>query len=277
MATHNTKRNYLTVTLSYWGFTLTDGALRMIVLLHFYKIGFSPLTIALLFLLYEFAGIIANLFGGWLTNKHGVTRVLIIGLVTQIMGLLILSALSPGWGVTASVIWVVIAQGICGVAKDLTKTASKSAIKIISSTAPEMLFRWVAWFTGSKNAMKGLGFFLGGGLLQFLGFQEGLWLLSAALATILLFVIRQLPSFFGQSQSSKSIQELFSKNTGVNLLAFARIFLFGARDIWFVVGVPVYLYTAGWNFTMVGAFLALWTRSRAEFLRVIILLFFYNF
>ncbi|MGA0345936.1 MAG: organoarsenical effux MFS transporter ArsJ [Alphaproteobacteria bacterium] len=259
MATHNTKRNYLTVTLSYWGFTLTDGALRMIVLLHFYKIGFSPLTIALLFLLYEFAGIIANLFGGWLTNKHGVTRVLIIGLVTQIMGLLILSALSPSWGVTASVIWVVIAQGICGVAKDLTKTASKSAIKIISSTAPEMLFRWVAWFTGSKNAMKGLGFFLGGGLLQFLGFQEGLWLLSAALATILLFVIRQLPAFFGQAQSSKSIKELFSKNTGVNLLAFARIFLFGARDIWFVVGVPVYLYTAGWNFTMVGAFLALWT------------------
>lgn len=231
----------------------------MIVLLHFYKIGFSPLTIALLFLLYEFAGIFANLFGGWLTSKHGVTRALIIGLVTQIIGLLILSALPSGWGATLSVIWVVLAQGICGVAKDLTKTASKSAIKIISSTAPEMLFRWVAWFTGSKNVVKGLGFFLGGGLLQFLGFQQGLWLLSAALATVLFFVIRQLPAFFGRSQSSKSIKELLSKNSGVNLLAAARVFLFGARDIWFVVGVPVYLYTAGWNFTMVGAFLAIWT------------------
>ena len=58
-------RNYALVTGAYWGFTLTDGALRMLVLLHFYALGYSAFEIALLFVLYEFAGIITNLVGGW--------------------------------------------------------------------------------------------------------------------------------------------------------------------------------------------------------------------
>ena len=252
-------RNYLIVTGAYWGFTLTDGALRMLVLLHFFRLGYSPFTLAFLFLLYEAAGIGANLIGGWLATRFGIARMLAVGLTTQIVGFLVLSAVSPEWGAAFSVAWVVAAQGICGVAKDLTKTASKSAIKLTAGSGSGQLFRWVAFFTGSKNAMKGVGFFLGGLLLEVLGFQAALWAMAAALACILVAVVLSLPPLMGKAKASASARELFAKNRGVNLLAGARVFLFGARDVWFVVGLPVFLYAAGWTFTMVGGFLAFWT------------------
>jgi predicted MFS family arabinose efflux permease len=161
-------------------------------------------------------------------------------------------------------VWVVLAQGICGIAKDLTKTASKSAIKVAekearAESAEGRLFKWVAWFTGSKNAMKGLGFFLGGLLLELLGFPMALWAMAGVLALVLIGVLLSLPPMMGKSKASSSARELFGKSKGVNLLAAARIFLFGARDVWFVVGVPVFLYASGWTFTMVGGFMALWT------------------
>jgi predicted MFS family arabinose efflux permease len=252
-------RNYGIVTAAYWGFTLTDGALRMLVLLHFYRLGYSPFTLAFLFLLYEAAGVLANLIGGWLAAKFGITRMLSVGLSTQIIGFLLLSMLSPDWAAGLSVAWVVLAQGVCGVAKDLTKTASKSAIKITAGEASGQLFKWVAWFTGSKNAMKGVGFFLGGLLLDLLGFRGALWAMAAMLAVVLVAVLVSLPPMMGKSRASKSARELFAKNRTINLLAAARVVLFGARDVWFVVGVPVFLYASGWTFTMVGGFLALWT------------------
>jgi len=252
-------RNYAIVTAAYWGFTLSDGALRMLVLLHFYRLGYSPFTLAFLFLLYEAMGVVANLIGGWLATRYGIARMLAVGLATQISGFLLLSALSPSWTVAASVAWVVVAQGICGVAKDLTKTASKSAIKLTAGEASGQLFKWVAFFTGSKNAMKGVGFFLGGLLLQALGFQQALWVMAGLLTLVFVGVVSFVPRLMGKSKASKSAKELFAKNRGINLLAAARVALFGARDVWFVVGVPVFLYSAGWNFTMVGGFLALWT------------------
>ncbi|WP_223880649.1 organoarsenical effux MFS transporter ArsJ [Roseococcus microcysteis] len=257
-------RNYATVTAAYWGFTLTDGALRMLVLLHFFQLGYSPFTLAFLFLLYEAAGIGANLIGGWLATRFGIARMLAVGLSAQVSGLLLLSAVSPSWGAALSVAWVVVAQGVCGVSKDLTKTASKSAIKITHDEArreggESQLFKWVAFFTGSKNAMKGLGFFLGGLLLEALGFRGALWTMAAALLLVLAFVLLSLPPMMGKARASKSAKELFAKNAGVNLLAAARVFLFGARDVWFVVGLPVFLYASGWTFTMVGGFLAVWT------------------
>ena len=252
-------RQYAIVTAAYWGFTLSDGALRMLVLLHFYRLGYSPFTLAFLFLLYEAMGVVANLIGGWLATRYGIARMLAVGLATQISGFLLLSALSPEWTAAMSVAWVVMAQGVCGVAKDLTKTASKSAIKLTAGEASGQLFKWVAFFTGSKNAMKGVGFFLGGLLLQAAGFQQALWLMAALLALVLVGVLAFVPRLMGKSRASKSARELFAKNRGINLLAAARVVLFGARDVWFVVGVPVFLYSAGWNFTTVGAFLALWT------------------
>ena len=256
-------RNYAIVTAAYWGFTLTDGALRMLVLLHFYRLGYSPFALAFLFLLYEAAGVMANLIGGWLATRFGITRMLTVGLVTQIIGFTLLSQLNPEWTAAMSVAWVVLAQGVCGVAKDLTKTASKSAIKVTAVQAKEQgasqLFKWVAWFTGSKNAMKGVGFFLGGLLLDSLGFKVALWCMAGMLAVVLIGVVSSLPTLMGKSQASKSAKELFAKNAGINGLAAARVVLFGARDVWFVVGVPVFLYSQGWTFTMVGGFLAAWT------------------
>lgn len=257
-ASHGT-RNYVIVTLAYWGFTLTDGALRMLVLLHFFRLGYSPFTLAFLFLLYEAAGIGANLVGGWLATRFGIARMLAVGLATQILGFLLLSSVSPDWGAALAVAWVVVAQGVCGIAKDLTKTASKSAIKLTAGDASGRLFRWVAFFTGSKNAMKGAGFFLGGLLLEALGFRGALWAMAAALALVLAGVVQSVPPLMGKARASRSARELFAKSAGINLLAAARVFLFGARDVWFVVGLPVFLYASGWTFTMVGAFLALWT------------------
>ena len=251
--------NYAIVTAAYWGFTLTDGALRMLVLLHFFRLGYSPFTLAFLFLLYEAAGIGANLIGGWLATRYGIARMLAAGLSTQIIGFLMLSAMAPDWSEALSVAWVVGAQGICGVAKDLTKTASKSAIKLTAGEASGRLFRWVAWFTGSKNAMKGFGFFLGGVLLEALGFRGALWAMAAALGLVLAGVVLSLPPLMGKAKASKSMKEFFGKSRGVNLLAAARVVLFGARDVWFVVGLPVFLYAQGWSFPMVGGFLALWT------------------
>lgn len=252
-------RNYLIVTASYWGFTLVDGALRMLVLLHFFRLGYTPFALAFLFLLYEAAGIAANLGGGWLASRFGIPRMLAVGQSLQIAGLIMLSLLDPGWSAAASVAWVVAAQGIAGVAKDVTKTASKSAIKATSAEGSGQLFKWVAWFTGSKNAMKGIGFFVGGLLLELIGFRPALWLMAALLAVILVVGLLSLPHALGKAKSSKTIKELFGKSRGVNLLAAARIFMFGARDVWFVVGLPVFLYASGWRFLEVGGFLAAWT------------------
>ena len=252
-------RSYAVVTASYWGFTLTDGALRMLVLLHFFRLGYTPFTLAFLFLLYEAAGIAANLGGGWLATRFGIPRMLAVGQCVQIVGLLMLSSLDASWSATVSVAWVVAAQGLSGVAKDVTKTASKSAIKATSADGGGQLFRWVAWFTGSKNAMKGVGFFAGGLLLEIVGFRPALWLMAALLAVILIAGIALLPPALGKAKASRTVKELFGKSRGVNLLAGARIFMFGARDVWFVVAVPVFLYAAGWRFTEVGGFLAVWT------------------
>jgi predicted MFS family arabinose efflux permease len=252
-------RNYAIVTASYWGFTLVDGALRMLVLLHFFRLGYTPFALAFLFLLYEAAGIAANLGGGWLAARFGIPRMLAVGQSLQIAGLVMLSLLDPGWTAAASVAWVVAAQGLAGIAKDVTKTASKSAIKATSAEGSGQLFRWVAWFTGSKNAMKGIGFFVGGLLLDLVGFREALWLMAGLLLVILITGLVLLPVQLGKAKSSKSVRELFGKSRGVNLLAVARIFMFGARDVWFVVGLPVFLYANGWRFLEVGGFLAAWT------------------
>jgi MFS family permease len=252
-------RNYAVVTASYWAFTLTDGAIRMLVLLHFYSLGYTPFMLAFLFLLYEACGIVANLGGGWLAARFGIPRMLMTGLALQIVGLMLLSGLDPTWGAALSVAWVVAAQGIAGVAKDITKTASKSAIKATSEAGAGQLFKWVAWFTGSKNAMKGAGFFVGGLLLESMGFRAALWLMAAALVFVLMGVAASLPRTLGKAKASKTFRELFAKTRSVNLMAAARVFLFGSRDVWFVVGLPVFLYSYGWRYIEVAGFIASWT------------------
>ena len=212
-----------------------------------------------LFLLYEAAGIFANLGGGWLAARFGIPRMLMTGLALRIGGLIMLSGLDATWSAAFSVAWVVAAQGVAGVAKDITKTASKSAIKATSEGGNGQLFRWVAWFTGSKNAMKGFGFVAGGLLQETMGFRAAPWLMAGLLAVIVVGVAVSLPPALGKAKASKSFSELFAKSRAINLMALARIFLFGSRDVWFVVGLPIFPRSQGWAFMEVAGFIAIWT------------------
>ena len=258
---------YIAVTAAYWAFMLTDGALRMLVLLHFHTLGFTPVQLAYLFVLYEIAGIVTNLSAGWIAARFGLTMTLYVGLGLQVVALLALAQLDPGWAVGLSVAYVMAVQGASGVAKDLAKMSSKSAVKLLAPTTGDGLFRWVAALTGSKNAVKGVGFLLGAALLASLGFLGSVLVMAAVLATILVAVLLAMPPGLPKGRKGAKFSEVFSDSANVNWLSAARVFLFGARDVWFVVGIPIYFYAvlsdgsvAGNRaaFFLVGTFMAGW-------------------
>jgi hypothetical protein len=252
-------RNYAVVTGAYWAFTLTDGALRMLVLLHFHSLGYTPFQLAFLFVLYEALGALTNLLGGKLASRVGLMRTLVGGLVLQAGALWMLSALSTSWAVALQVTHVVVAQGLSGVAKDLTKLSAKSAIKLVVPEDGGALFKWVAILTGSKNALKGGGFFLGSVLLAGIGFERSLWSMAAVLAAVAAGSVLSLPRDLGRSRGGGGLVGMVSKTPAINVLAAARVFLFGARDVWFVVALPVFLTEAlGWSFAQVGGYMAAW-------------------
>lgn len=261
-------RAYATVTASYWSFMLTDGALRMLVLLHFNALGFSPLQLAWLFLLYELAGIITNLSAGWLAARFGLLATLYSGLIIQIGALAALIGLDNTWSITSSVIFVMAVQGAAGIAKDLTKMSSKSAVKLLAPSEDGTLFRWVAILTGSKNAIKGLGFFLGAALLALVGFKAALWIMAIGLLIILITIFFNMPPGLpGRSKKAEKLKDWQSKDTRINILSLARLFLFGARDVWFVVGLPIYFQSVFSDgtpegnreaFFLIGSFMAIW-------------------
>ena len=252
-------RNYALVTAGYWTFTLTDGALRMLVLLHFNELGYSAVSIAFLFLAYEFMGILTNLLGGWVGARRGLNRTLVAGLGIQIVALLALSLEQPGWKKWASVAFVMGMQALAGIAKDLTKMSSKSAVKTVAGTGHGALFRLVAILTGSKNALKGVGFFLGAALLAAIGYNPALRVMAAGLAVAVIVLIVFLNEDIGKSKKKPPLRSVLSKSSAINRLAAARFFLFGSRDIWFVVALPVFLADRlGWSHRGVGGFLAIW-------------------
>nr|WP_298124585.1 organoarsenical effux MFS transporter ArsJ [uncultured Pseudoxanthomonas sp.] len=249
-------RQYLLITGNYWAFTLTDGALRMLVVLHFHQLGYSPLQIAMLFLFYEIFGVVTNLVGGWLGARIGLNRTMNIGLAMQVIALSML--LVPA--VWLTVPWVMSAQALSGIAKDLNKMSAKSSIKLlVPGDRQGTLYRWVAALTGSKNALKGIGFFLGGALLATMGFAPAVAIMAGALLLVWLLSLLLLKRDLGKAKSKPRFREIFSKSRAINLLSAARMFLFGARDVWFVVALPVFLAsTLGWDFWQVGGFLAAW-------------------
>jgi MFS family permease len=252
-------KNYVLVTLAYWGFTITDGALRLLVLLYFYNIGYTPIQIASLFLFYEVFGVITNFLGGWIGSQFGLKLTLYTGIGLQILSLVILSFLNPSWTQWLAVPYVMVAQAFSGIAKDLTKMSAKSAIRlVVPQDAQSALFKWVAVLTGSKNALKGVGFFIGGALLTAVGFRYSLWMMAGSLSLIM-FSGLLLPAGMGKIKQKVKFSQLFSKSREINILSAARFFLFGSRDVWFVVGLPVFLRgQLGWSFAQVGGFLACW-------------------
>lgn len=259
-------RAYAAVTAAYWAFMLSDGALRMLVLLHFNGLGFSALQLAWLFLLYELAGIVTNLAAGWIAARFGLASTLYAGLILQIAALSALALLDPGWSVATSVAFVMAVQGLSGIAKDLAKMSSKSAVKLLAP-AGDGLFRWVAALTGSKNAVKGAGFFIGAALLATAGFQAAIWAMAAVLALILTAVVLFLPKGLPTGNKAAKIGSVWSRNARINRLSLARLFLFGARDVWFVVGIPIYFQAVLSDgspdsrraaFFLIGGFMAAW-------------------
>ena len=253
-------RNYAIVTAAYWAFTITDGALRLLVLLHFHGLGYTPVQLAFLFLLYEFFGIVTNLVGGWLAARTGLRLTLVLGLALQVVALGMLALLNREWSMAASVAYVMGCQALSGIAKDLTKMSAKSAIKVLVPAGDDSaLFTWVAFLTGSKNALKGAGFFVGGLLLSTLGFRGALAAMAVAVCVVLVFVLLSLPASIGQAKAKPAFKGILSNSPGINRLSLARMALFAARDVWFVVSVPIFLSSVlGWTFTQVGGFLALW-------------------
>ncbi|WP_422001957.1 organoarsenical effux MFS transporter ArsJ [Roseovarius mucosus] len=258
---------YIAVTAAYWAFMLSDGALRMLVLLHFHTLGFSPVQLAYLFVLYEVAGMVTNLSAGWIAARFGLTATLYAGLSLQVVALIALAQLDPAWSIALSVAFVMGVQGVSGVAKDLAKMSSKSAVKLLAPSEEGGLFRWVAVLTGSKNAVKGLGFLLGAALLAGIGFVGAVWAMAGVLAAILVAVAWAMPPGLPRGRKGAKFSEVFSKSANVNWLSAARVFLFGARDVWFVVGIPIYFYgvlsdgsEAGNRaaFFLIGTFMAGW-------------------
>lgn len=258
---------YTAVTASYWAFMLTDGALRMLVLLHFHTLGFSPVQLAYLFVLYEVAGVVTNLCAGWIAKRFGLTSTLYAGLALQIVALLALAGLDPDWGLWASVAFAMAVQGLSGVAKDLSKMSSKSAVKLLAPTDEGGLFRWVALLTGSKNAVKGVGFFLGAVMLGAVGFVPAVLGMAAILGAVLLAVMVLMPSGLPTGIKGAKFREVWATDARINWLSVARLFLFGARDVWFVVGIPIYFYAVLSDgsvegnraaFFAIGSFMALW-------------------
>ncbi len=249
-------RNYLTVTGGYWAFTITDGAIRMLVVLYFHLLGYSPFEVAMLFLFYEFFGIVTNLVGGWLGARIGLNLTMHIGMGMQVVALAML-AVPDAW---LSVPYVMFAQALSGIAKDLNKMSAKASVKTLTKDGAETkLFKWVAILTGSKNALKGGGFFIGAALLEWIGFRAALLVLAGMLLGVLIITAILLPSGVGKMKSKPKFSQVFSKVPAINWLSAARFFLFGSRDVWFVVGLPVFLYDVlKWDFMEVGAFLALW-------------------
>lgn len=249
-------RQYALVTGNYWAFTLTDGALRMLVVLHFHQLGYSPLQVAMLFLFYELFGVVTNLLGGWLGARYGLNRTMNAGLFMQVLALSMLAV--PATLLTVP--WVMAAQALSGMAKDLNKMSAKSSIKnLLPADAHGRLYRWVALLTGSKNALKGVGFFLGGLLLSLVGFKTSLLIMAGGLGLVGLSSLLFLRADLGKAKNKPKFRELLSKSRAINVLSAARFFLFGARDVWFVVALPVFLaQQLRWDFWAVGGFLALW-------------------
>jgi len=249
-------RNYLVVTGGYWAFTITDGAIRMLVVLYFHQLGYSPFEVAMLFLFYEFFGIVTNLVGGWLGARIGLNLTMNIGMAMQVVALAMLTV-PDAW---LSVAYVMAAQALSGIAKDLNKMSAKASVKLIAGDGGESkLFKWVAVLTGSKNALKGGGFFVGAALLEWIGFRGALIVLAGMLFVVLIITAVMLPSGVGKMKSKPKFTQVFSKVPAINWLSAARFFLFGSRDIWFVVALPVFLVeVAGWSATGVGTFMAAW-------------------
>ncbi|CAM9497833.1 unnamed protein product [Ascophyllum nodosum] len=263
-------RNLYTAALSYNGYTITDGALRLIVLLHAADLGFNAIEIAFMFSLYEVAGVFTNLFGGVAGSKFGLQCTLMTSLILQIVCLSaltqterIVGSLSEATSGSArymeATLYITAWQTLAGVAKDFMKLTGKATPKLVTKEGAEgRLFQLVAWLTGMKNALKGFGSAMGALLVSQIGWINSLWILVGFLFLFLPLGVLGMDRDLGVSQAKKiDWKGVFNKGRNVNTLSFARFFLFASRDAWFEIGLPLFLrLELGWRGEVVGLVLA---------------------
>ncbi|TPX61762.1 hypothetical protein SpCBS45565_g07185 [Spizellomyces sp. 'palustris'] len=269
---HATMKDFYVIAAGYILFTLTDTAVRMIVLFGLWQRHFQALNIAIMFSSYEALGVVTNLFGGIMGSRLGLRFCLLLGLLLQLVGISLLFVLDrqdvSQWSQAGVTGYVVFAQSFSGAAKDLVKLAGKSSTKLATKAAKsreadagDPLFKLVAWLTGAKNSVKGLGFLIGAVLINY----AGLW---RALLVMVVLTLLPLPGVWmwldprlgiSKDQQRLTLREIFDKGRDVNMLSLARVFLFGSRDLWFEIALPIWLRAQfDWNFTASGAFLAVW-------------------
>lgn len=242
-ASRNALLPFAVISISYLLFTVTDGALRMIVLLHAYNLRFSAMQVAVMFVLYELAGVFTNLGAGLAGARWGIKMTLITGLCLQLLTYGLLFAWDEKWSQTQAIVYVTVVQMFGGVAKDLTKLGGKTVTKLVTPDEQSTkLFKLVSLLTGWKNSLKGVGYFLGSALLP-ISYYLALSVMLGLVLLALPWAIFGLDRSLGTAKKSNSaLRDIFDlKNPNLNWLSLARLFLFASRDFWFEVPLPFFL------------------------------------
>ena len=188
-------------------------------LLHFNQLGYTPVQLAFLFLLYEFFGIVTNLVGGWLAARTGLRFTLVLGLALQVVALGLLAFLNREWSMALSVAYVMGCQALSGIAKDLTKMSAKSAVKVL---VPE----------GRRVRAVQVG--RGADRLEERAERRGLLRRRASCSrcsasaarlrrwptgvlVVLVFVLASLPAAIGQAKKKPTFTGILSNSPGINV------------------------------------------------------------
>lgn len=236
-------RPFVIISITYLLFTVTDGAIRMIVLLHAYNKSFSALEVAIMFTLYELAGVFTNLAAGMMGARWGIRFTMIMGLCLQILSYGLMFGWQDEWSKEQAMVYVTVAQMFAGIAKDLTKLGGKTVTKLVTPEGKDTrLFRLVSLLTGWKNSLKGVGYFLGGALLD-VSYELALGFMMGLIVIAMPFAIFGLSKDLGTAKKTNaSLKDIFVfDNYNLNVLSLARLFLFASRDFWFEVPLPFYL------------------------------------
>lgn len=271
-------------------FTITDGAIRIIVLLYANQIGLSPLDIAVLFTLYELMGVVTNLFGGVFASRFGLKASMFLSLFLQLLGLVLVVLVEPIFGdlehlamklpsnltCLAStrtvieegnmgkraevIVYITFCQALSGVAKDFMKISCKTIPKLVTKKDADeesSLFKLYSIVTGLKNSFKGFGFIFGALLTNFLGFEIAVYVLVGIVVVIVPAVVWGIDKDAGKAREFPGFNlKIFKKPWNINVLSLARFFLFGSRDVWFEVAAPLFFRNIiGWTEFEVGLFI----------------------
>jgi MFS family permease len=262
LAEYRAIKPFVVISASYLLFTVTDGGIRTIVLFNAFQRKFSAFEVSIMFVLYELAGTFTNFLAGIAGARWGLKATMLAGLFLQLGGIGMLFGWSEKFTKEQAIIFVTIAQMLSGISKDLVKLGGKAVTKLVTPDSKQgVLYKRVSMITGLKNSLKGVGYFLGGALVQ--------WSYFGALGVMMGIVLLAIPwpalgleSGLGRTRRENiTWRSVFKKNHNIQALSAARFFLFASRDAWFDVPLPFYLRSKegfGWERAAAAALLGAW-------------------